>query len=132
MALAQIISCNFIDISRVTEIMMWKHFTCYFALVIIAHPVLSQQCYVPGECVGVVRLFVTKFVNLIQCIIISQLLGTLETFDRFECLGACQEYPGCTWFSSNEENGLCGLFDTCEDISTDNCPQCVSGIMTPF
>ena len=68
----------------------------------------------------------------INTVMVLQLLGTLATFDRFECLGACQEYPGCYWFSSNEENGFCGLFETCEDVSTENCPQCVSGIMTSF
>ena len=65
----------------------------------------------------------------IYCYIVPQLLGTIETFDRFECLGACQDYPGCLWFSSNEENGFCGLFETCDDISTENCPQCVSGTL---
>ena len=119
-----------------TGMMNWKHLKVYFTLAISVQPAFSQQCYVPGECTGVVRkklvLVSSNSVYLLQSIIVLQLLGTLETFDRFECLGACQEYPGCYWFSSNEENGFCGLFETCEDVSTENCPQCVSGIMTSF
>ena len=30
----------------------------------------SQQCYVPGECVG-------------------QLMGSFESYDRYECLSVC-------------------------------------------
>ena len=68
----------------------------------------SQQCYVPGECIG-------------------QLVGSFQSYDRYECLSVCSNVRDCTWFSSNGENGFCGLFETCEEVSTENCSQCVSG-----
>ena len=77
-------------------------------LMIILHKVSGQQCNVPGICSG-------------------QLLGSLETNDRNECLSECSNLEDCSWFSSNEEDGFCGLFQTCDDVSTTNCPQCISG-----
>ena len=71
----------------------------------------AQQCYVPGICIG-------------------QLLGAFEAYDRYQCLSVCSNFRDCTWFSSNEEDGFCGLYKTCDEVSTEDCPQCVSGEYT--
>ena len=80
-------------------------------LTMICHQSRGQQCYVPGICSG-------------------QLLGSLESHDRYQCLSACTDLRDCTWFSSNEKDGFCGLFQTCNEVSTEDCPECVSGEYT--
>ena len=75
---------------------------------ILLHQASSQQCNVPGICVG-------------------QLLVSFESNDQYQCLSACNNLRDCSWFSSNEEDGFCGLFQTCDDVSTTECPLCISG-----
>ena len=56
-----------------------------------------------------------------------QVIGSVESLDQYECLSACSDTPNCTWFSSDENSGFCGLFATCDDISTEDCAECISG-----
>ena len=56
-----------------------------------------------------------------------QTVGSAESFDQYECLSTCSDTPDCTWFSSDENSGFCGLFATCDDISTEDCAECISG-----
>ena len=58
---------------------------------------------------------------------VQQLIRTEEASDRYDCLNECQLNRDCYWFTSNEANGSCGLFRSCEEITSENCPQCISG-----
>ena len=79
-------------------------------VMILLHQVSSQQCYVPGTCIG-------------------ERLATIydPVLDKYQCLSACNNLMQCTWFSSNEEAEYCDLFYTCDAISTALCPNCISG-----
>ncbi len=44
-----------------------------------------------------------------------------------ECLENCQDTGPCHWFTYKPANSLCQLFETCESISDDNCPDCITG-----
>ena len=67
-------------------------------------------CFIQGECTN----------------------STLLDLDFFqsenECLKFCQENEACTWFSFDFETKSCGIFENCSNLSSDDCPECVSGM----
>ena len=82
----------------------------------------------------------------IDCPICStdgQCVGTFLTDDvansTAECLEKCNFKPDCTWFTYNQDVGLCLLLESCENINSEhqwisgevNCPPVNSTTTTP-
>ncbi len=64
-----------------------------------------------------------------QCIN-STLLKILTASNSTECLDDCKDYDGCNWFSYQPQGKLCELFANCNEISVDDCLDCVTGEVT--
>ena len=77
-------------------------------LLVLSPLAASQQCNIPGECVG-------------------NLLGATYENSVTDCLSSCQGASGCEWFTFNSDGGYCGLQTTCESIDPDSCSTCISG-----
>ena len=78
------------------------------ALVAVSAPAASQQCNIPGECVG--NIFGATYENSVT-----------------DCLSSCQGASECEWFTFNSDGGYCGLQTTCDTIDADSCSSCISG-----
>ena len=72
----------------------------------------SPQCFVAGECVE------------------SPLIGMSIQETENDCLADCQQEMTCGWFTFDPTDKLCELFKSCNVLSYENCPQCVSGERT--
>merc|ERR1712241_1301873 len=70
--------------------------------------VLGQQCDVAGECQGT-------------------FLGFASTNSSAECLVQCKESAECSWFTHNEPDNFCAIYQTCDSIDASVCPECISG-----
>ena len=44
-----------------------------------------------------------------------------------DCLSYCQQDEYCNWFSYDPIGRVCELFESCQSLSVEFCPQCVSG-----
>ena len=44
-----------------------------------------------------------------------------------DCLSTCQQNDRCLWFSYDPLGQVCELFEDCESLSIEFCPQCISG-----
>merc|ERR1712223_2305462 len=66
-------------------------------------------CFVEGEC------FQSPFLEI--------------SFEESEddCLTHCQTVSNCTWFSFDPVENSCESFSSCTNLTSINCPQCVSG-----
>ena len=72
----------------------------------VSSQVDCRVCEAVGACLGVVLTFVTA--------------GSSE-----DCLEQCGREPGCSWFSFNQDTGICDLLETCPRV--DEKPGFVSG-----
>ncbi len=68
----------------------------------------GQQCNVKGQCVGDVLDFSFPTTSL-------------------DCLEACQDTDGCTWYSFDTSSSFCGSYSTCDYVDAELCPACQSG-----
>ena len=69
----------------------------------------GQQCDVAGECSGT-------------------LLGFSSTNSTAECLVECKANSDCAWFTHNEQDSFCAIYETCDSIDSSVCPECISGM----
>ena len=66
-------------------------------------------CFVPGECVE----------GIVSGVAVVNSVG--------ECVDFCQSATSCQYFSFNPTDKICLTYDSCPELSTDNCDSCVSG-----
>ncbi len=66
------------------------------------------QCWVRGSCYGI--------------LITEEHVGSDS-----ECLDSCKNDLECNWFTYNDADGACILFESCDDFSADTCDTCWSG-----
>ena len=50
--------------------------------------------------------------------------GTAQNKD--ECKIQCENYIGCNWYSYNNQNGICLLFSSCDQLQNQNQGVCTS------
>ena len=77
----------------------------FFTLIIAA---LCQTCKEPGVCVD------------------SIFLGPVSANDSADCLKKCRNTNGCNFgsFTPDYSPNLCLLFETCDRLETESCPNC--------
>jgi len=81
----------------------------YYALRIIKTCLhLGLVCWESGLCYG------DKLLNL-------------EASTEIECRDQCRDDNDCNWFTFDEIDHFCFLYDTCEEIDEPSCISCVSG-----
>ena len=76
-------------------------------IILAAGNISAQTCDEPGECVGTV-------------------VASVPTTNATACIADCGLVTGCTWITTYEHVGYCKLFLTCDSISVDTCPTCLS------
>ena len=59
----------------------------------------------------------------------GEFIGAVDESDQYKCLEECRNVTGCEWFSVNEADSFCGLYSSCEELDTDSCPACISGVL---
>ena len=69
----------------------------------------SDQCFQSGECRD------------------SLTVGVSITTDEFACLDLCKENLECKWFTFFTLTNLCLLFEDCQVLDEEICPECLSG-----
>ena len=72
-------------------------------------PDLGPRCFINGECNH------------------NPLVDANIENNADDCLSHCQDNPDCNWFSYDPIGKVCELFEACQSLSTEFCPQCVSG-----
>ena len=72
----------------------------------------SYNCYVQGQCTNG---------NLID------LTPVLDDSGYNTCLDFCKSYPNCNNFTYNHDTLTCFAFETCPDVTTENCVDCRTG-----
>ena len=70
----------------------------------------AQICNSPGECVN------------------SVYLGSTPANGTIDCLNTCRVHEGCNFatYSPDYEPNECLLFQTCEELDTSFCPNCLT------
>jgi len=84
----------------------WLQFFLAFA---IPPPTDSEFCFLEGECIQ------------------GLTLGNDDVQNAQECLDLCQDNLNCAYYTYYKDEGLCYIFATCPDLSTDSCEACFSG-----
>ena len=72
-------------------------------------PEQSLTCHEAGEC---------QF---------SQLVGTTTTIGYNSCIKFCRSIPECGWITYHSSHGVCVAYDDCVTLSSEDCPDCISG-----
>ena len=87
------------------------HLFSLFLVPLLAISSHSQEigCFVDGECSGGV------------------IVGNSQAANSNDCLLDCKDNPDCHYFTFLGDIPACLLYDTCPELSTSDCEECVSG-----
>ena len=72
-------------------------------------PDQCSSCFVEGECIQ------------------SPLISAKIVENENQCLYMCQNDLNCNWFSYDPFGKLCETFQSCTNLSNENCGKCISG-----
>ena len=69
----------------------------------------QEQCFIPGECID------------------GTSSGISYESSSADCLTSCQDSQLCEYFTFYESEQICILYETCPEVSADNCDDCIYG-----
>lgn len=57
----------------------------------------------------------------------SSFIRESVTLGENPCLHFCQRVTGCQWFTYDPNDSVCLTFSDCNELVTEECPDCLSG-----